>query len=224
MNNVRIIFLLAVTLLFTAGSATAQAMYQVTITNVTQAQNFTPFLVTSHRNGVSLFTEGSAASSDIEALAEAGETAGLAATLGANDGVVDVQTSSGLLAPGESVTVEVSARRAKRLSLAAMLIPTNDAFVSLNNVAAPTRRGGPLVYYARAYDAGTEVNDELCASIPGPNFTECGGPGGGGSPSGGEEGFVHIHNGIHGVGDLMASTRDWRGVVARIEIRRVRGN
>ena len=33
-----------------------------------------------------------------------------------------------------------------------------------------------MKFYARAYDSGSEVNDELCASIPGPDFEECGGP------------------------------------------------
>ena len=216
--------LVAICLGSTGGVALAQPMYEVTITNVTQNQSFTPLLVASHRASASIFTLGEAASSDLETLAEEGNTEPLTNTLNANSQVNDVQTATGLLAPGESVTVEVSARRARRISLAAMLIPTNDAFVALNNVAAPARVGNSKVYFARAYDAGTEVNDELCSSIPGPDFTECGGPGGGGAPAGGEEGFIHIHNGIHGIGDILASTRDWRGDVARVEIVRVRNN
>ena len=75
-----------------------------------------------------------------------------------------------------------------------------------------------LTLRAPAYDAGSEINDELCSSIPGPFFTECNGPGGGGSPGGGE-GFVHIHRGIHGVGDFEPSERDWKNDVAQIRIR-----
>jgi hypothetical protein len=74
-----------------------------------------------------------------------------------------------------------------------------------------------------AYDAGSERNDELCASIPGPDFFECGGPGGGSQVEGGEEGFVHVHSGIHGVGDLVPAERDWRNPVARISITRIAG-
>jgi hypothetical protein len=33
--------------------------------------------------------------------------------------------------------------------------------------------------------------------------------------------FVHIHAGIHGVGDLQEATHDWRNPVARIAIRRL---
>ena len=77
-----------------------------------------------------------------------------------------------------------------------------------------------LTIDALAYDAGTERNDERCASIPGPNFAECNGPGGGARVGGGE-GAVTVHNGIHGIGDLRASERDWRNPVARIVIRRI---
>lgn len=78
----------------------------------------------------------------------------------------------------------------------------------------------PIVVDLLAYDSGTEVNDELCASIPGPSFTECGGPGGGSRPGRGE-GAITVHNGMHGVGNMNAALRDWRGPVARVTIGRV---
>ncbi|MEZ5601637.1 MAG: hypothetical protein R3F36_12070 [Candidatus Competibacteraceae bacterium] len=57
-----------------------------------------------------------------------------------------------------------------------------------------------------------------CAlSIPGPL---CGGEGG--SPNVGGEGFVHIHAGIHGIGDLNAADYDWRNPVATVTVERVR--
>ena len=80
---------------------------------------------------------------------------------------------------------------------------------------------GTLTLFSPAYDAGSERNDELCASIPGPFFGECGGPGGGGSPAGDEEGYVHVHAGMHGIGNFNASKRDWRNPVAKITIRRI---
>jgi hypothetical protein len=108
----------------------------------------------------------------------------------------------------------------RHLSVAAMLIPTNDGFFALNGVRGPAG-SATLTFVSPAYDAGSERNDELCASIPGPNFAECGGPGGGGQPAGGEEGYVHIHAGIHGIGDLDAAQRDWRNPVAQITVRRI---
>ena len=76
------------------------------------------------------------------------------------------------------------------------------------------------VVYAYAYDAGTERNDELCGSIPGPSFVECGGSGGGAQVGDGE-GVVTVHSGIHGIGDLEPSLRDWDNPVARVTIRKV---
>ena len=67
------------------------------------------------------------------------------------------------------------------------------------------------------YDAGSEPNDELCASIPDP---PCGGEGG--SPNAGGEGFAHVQAGIHGIGDLSAADYDWRNPVATIKVERVR--
>jgi hypothetical protein len=193
------------------------------VTNLTRGQQFTPILVASHREGVRLFNLGEAASSQLATLAEEGNTAPLAALLMANPAVRDVESSSGLTDPGKSVTLTVDAPGAfDHISIAAMLIPTNDAFFAINGVEGP-RGNKELTLFSPAYDSGSERNDELCASIPGPLFMECNnGPGGGGMPSGGEEGFVHIHAGIHGIGNLMPARRDWRNPVARIIIRRVR--
>ncbi len=195
--------------------------YEVTITNLTRGQQFTPILVASHREGVQLFTLGRPASSELATLAEEGNTGPLTSLLLGLPVVRDVTSSSGLLNPGHSVTVTVEGGAGfDHLSMAAMLIPTNDGFFALNGVAGP-RGDQTLRLFSPAYDAGSERNDELCASIPGPFFVECGGPGGGGKPGGGE-GFVHIHAGIHGVGNLNAAQRDWRNPVAEITIRRIR--
>jgi hypothetical protein len=197
-------------------------LYEVTVTNLTRGQQFTPILVATHTEATTLFTLGSASTPELATLAEEGNTAPLAGLLMATPGVRDVMTSSGLLNPGASASVSVQARgRADHISLAAMLIPTNDGFFAVNNVELP-KGNSVLTVFSPAYDAGSERNDELCASIPGPFFSECGGPGGGGMPSGGEEGYIHIHAGIHGIGNLSAALRDWRNPVAKIVIRRTR--
>lgn len=200
-------------------SATAGAnenkLYEVTITNLTRAQSFTPVLVASHSDGVSIYELGSPASTELAALAEGGDTAPLAAVLKADDRVVDVQASAGLLAPGASVTVPIMVGNgARRISLASMMIPTNDAFIALNSEKAPIR--GELTYFSPAYDAGSEPNDELCVSMPGP---VCGGEGG--SPGVDGEGYVHTNSGIHGIGDLRPETYDWHNPTAKITIRRI---
>lgn len=198
----------------------APQAFKVTITNITRDQQFTPILVATHRPRVRLFTLGQPASAELQTLAEEGNTAPLANLLRNTPGVQEVVTGSGLLGPGQSTMLTVGAGGDHpRFSVAAMLIPTNDAFFALNGVEGPNGNES-LTLFAPAYDAGSERNDELCASIPGPSFVECGGPGGAGAPAGGEEGFVHIHAGIHGIGDLDAAERDWRNPVAQITIRR----
>jgi hypothetical protein len=209
------------------GTAQEQgARFEVTVTNLTRGQTFTPVLVASHRESVRLFALGAPATPELATLAEEGDITPLAALLLSTPGVRDVADTgappAGFVGPGQSKTVVVDAGRgADHISVAAMLIPTNDGFFALNGVAAP-RGSEVLTYFSPAYDSGSERNDELCASIPGPSFTECGGAGGGGQPAGDEEGYVHIHAGIHGIGDLDTSVRDWRNPVAQIIIRRVR--
>ncbi|MCI0348896.1 MAG: spondin domain-containing protein [Acidobacteriales bacterium] len=208
--------------------------FEVAVTNLTQGQRFTPILVATHKKGLELFELGRASSSQLEILAEDGDTAPLTALLLGMPEVLDVTDSGsllpmGLLSPGGSVTLSVRTRGAfDHISVAAMLIPTNDAFFALNGVAGP-KGNKMLSLVSPAYDAGTERNDEICrpgdpkGSIPGP---DCMTP----PPSGlgtAENFVVHIHSGIHGVGggvptsDLNPATRDWRNPVAKITIRRV---
>ena len=69
---------------------------------------------------------------------------------------------------------------------------------------------------APGYDGGSEINDELCANIPGPH---CGGAAFSDDDG---EGYVHIHPGIFGVGDLQASEHDWKNPIAKITVRRIK--
>ena len=194
--------------------------FAVTITNITAGQIFTPVLVASHTNKVSFFELGAEPSNELADLAEGGATDGLQMKLdGLPKYVMDTNTSGitpngdPLIDPGESVTIYITgSRKFNRLSLAGMLLPTNDTFVAIDSM--------PLTRYsssrtALAYDAGSEMNDELCMNIPGP---QCGG-----APfsEGLAEGYVHISRGISGEGDLKASDYDWRNPVARVTVRRV---
>ncbi len=196
--------------------------YEVTITNLTRGQTFTPVMVASHKAGVTLFELGSPASVPLEILAEDGDTAPLEALLSSDPAVRDTTNSGpppgGFVLPGASRTLTVEAGGGfDHISVAAMLIPTNDAFFAVNGVEAPVGNK-TVTLFSPAYDAGTEANDELCVSIPGP---PCGGEGFNASRAG-AEGFVHIHAGIQGIGDLPPAMRDWRNPVAMITIRRVK--
>ena len=88
-------------LVLTAGGASALAFssgskgeeFDVTVTNLTRGQQFTPILVVSHKKGVNLFTLGEAASGALATLAETGATGDLAALLMGMPGVNDVVTA-----------------------------------------------------------------------------------------------------------------------------------
>jgi hypothetical protein len=199
-----------------AGAADGGTL-EVTITNVSKLQ-FTPLLVATHTSDVAFFQPGAPASDELAMMAEGGDIGPLAGVLeGLPNFVGDIGSTDGLLFPGQSVTVELDAsRQFDRLSVAAMLLPTNDAFVAINSVPVPRILNRASRFVANGYDAGSEPNDELCANIPGPT---CGGAGA--SPNEGGEGYVSISAGIQGVGDVSAATYDWRNPVAIVTVRRV---
>lgn len=188
--------------------------YDVTITNLTAGTTFTPALAVVHGKNISLFQLGEPASDGIAALAEAGDTQPIAAAAGGISEVGGFVTDSGPLAPGDSTTVRVDSTAGfERITVAAMLLPTNDGFYAINTEKLPAAVGDSVTYYAVGYDAGTEPNDELCDNIPG---DLCGGEGL--SPDRNGEGYVHVHRGIHGIGDIPAADHDWRNPVAKIRI------
>jgi hypothetical protein len=197
------------------------AVYEVTVTNVTYGQIFTPLLVVAHHPRVALFKVGQPASPQLEMLAEDGKTDPLKMLLARTPGVHGISVGGAPLPPGHSTTMRVKGHRDDQVSLAGMLIPTNDGFVAVNG-AGPFDHGTQTIWVP-GYDAGTEINDESCASIPGPHMECPGGMGSGGDPGDGE-GFVRIHEGIHGVdgGDFEPADRDWRNPVAQVRIRRIR--
>ena len=186
-------------------SATAQH-FQVMVTNLTSAQTFTPIMAASHREGVTLFTLGQPASTEIEEMAEAGDLSALETTLKANPDVLSVVDSGAVLPPGKSVTLTVEAHgRFNHVSVTAMLIPTNDGFFAVNGELGPASPERTVTLFSPAYDAGTEADDELCVHIPGPPAV-CSGEGFNPSREG-DVNFVHIHSGIHGVGPFGCHIR-----------------
>ncbi len=200
-----------------SASSSRDAHYEVTITNLTYSINLTPIIVAVHPAGEAILKLGHPASDALTQLAEGGDTMPLQTLLHNRMKTVDIKTTGGLLGPGESVTIALKTKgHANRISLASMMLPTNDGFVALNSRYAPTKPYGVRTYYSPAYDAGTEPNDEMCTSIPGPT---CGGAGP--SPEISGEGYVHIHRGIHGIGDLAADVYDWRNPAMRVRIKRI---
>lgn len=213
--------ILAVLMLGAAGPAAAHK-WRVEITNVTPGQTFTPILLVTHYGESGIFELGQPATEELAMLAEGGDTGPLGAALAAHNRR-QAQTIDGLVMPGQTAEAWIDALPGQRLTIAAMLIPTNDTFFAVDSVFLPYT--GQTTVHALAYDAGSEPNDQNCASIPGP---VCGGEGY--SPSSGDPvGVVHVSNGFH---DLSASDPDalspvtytWNNPVAIVTIRRVYGS
>ena len=122
---------------------------------------------------------------------------------------------SGPIMPGNSATIQITTqRRSPYISAVGMLAVTNDAIFAVRAVKAP--HFGEVMVEAEAYDAGSEANSESCTYIPGPPCENAGV-----RDTAEAEGFVHVHAGIHGIGDLDPAMHDWRNPVAEIIIKRV---
>lgn len=215
LSPIRTVALIAMLALLPAAGALAQSgqTIEVTITNLTPGQIISPPLVISHNPGFKLFEIGATASAGLAALAEDAETAILIGEIAGDPNVYDIEVAGGGIGPGQSITVEVGGwPRFRYVSVAGMLVTTNDTFFSVRGLgieaAGTTSRMSP------GYDAGSEANNEDCAFIPGP---PCGSPGVGTATS---EGFIHVGNGIHGIGSLDATLFDWRNPVASVTVRR----
>lgn len=154
-------------------SATAQAeQFRVTFENLQPTGGFslTPAWVGFHDGTFDVFDTGSAASSDLEALAELGNTAPLSSTFNATTTGVDATLTAGappIFQPGESASAVINAGAANNyFSYASMIIPSNDTFIGNGNPMAFDVSGlangqSLTIDVTRFYDAGTEENDPL---------------------------------------------------------------
>ena len=203
--------------------------YLVTIENLTDGQPFTPPVLATHRNNTSVFSVGDAASAGIQGVAENGAVPGLVAELEADKRVagVTVADADGPLEGGESITLEITSTRGNRnLSIAAMLICTNDGFTGLDSLRLPRTGGVPTVAYLNAYDAGTEINTESfddlvppCGPLTGAHDGSLGT--GASNPALAEGGVITRHPGIAGDADLDPAVHDWTDPVAKVTITRI---
>jgi hypothetical protein len=195
-----------------AAPVAAQTTATIQITNLSR-QIISPPVVASHTWKVAIFAPGLPASSDLTALAEDGDPSGLVDLLSTNAEVLDVAAAAGPLLPGETATFELEVRgKFNRLSAVGMLVTTNDAFFGLSNyIIDPSKKVQRMV--APAWDAGTEANNESCDFIPGP---PCGNPFMRDTDD--AEGFVFVHSGIHGTGDLLPNAWAWQNPVVEIAV------
>lgn len=200
--------------------------FTVKIENLTNGIYFTPFLVAAHDSSTTLFQTGTVASASLEAMAEGGMIAGLAADIAGTSPTTVENPANGLLAPGASTTtttLNTDGTANNYLSLVAMMLPTNDGFAGLNSWEIPST-AGTYSFTINAYDAGTEANDELAGSIPAPIDLGTG-TGGTGVATSDSNTMVHIHRGsigddnnTGGSSDLDNKVHRWLNPIARVTV------
>lgn len=228
-------FLLGAVMAASLGAAPAAHAtdFDVTIINLTNGITFTPFLAAAHPEGNNLFVTGQAASSSLQAMAEGGDISGLVSEVNGLGATVVENPAGGLLAPAMRTTFSMNTDGTTndRLSIVAMLLPTNDAFAGLNAVPIPTEPGR-YIFNLPAYDAGTEANDELLTGGGAPGVAGMPAAPGGNAGTGGTGAAtadanlnVHIHRGalgdtdaVGGVSDLDSRVHRWLNPVVRVVV------
>jgi len=204
----------------------------IAITNLTNGTYFTPLLIAAHVPTTHLFELGTAASANLQAMAEGGNISGLSTDLDAVGADKVENPAGGRLAPGMTTTASLmTASGNTHLSLVAMLVPTNDGFVGLDDLMLPSKPG-TYTYYLNGYDAGTEANNEVVNGGGSPGVLGVPGDPGGNNGSGGTgvtttevNQTVHIHPGVlgdtnpsGGPSDLDSSIHRWLNPVAKLVI------
>jgi len=134
--------------------------------------------------------------------------------------------------PGQSVQFSMTIQDANtQLSAVAMILPTNDGFVGVDSISLPTTTGR-YEYYLNAYDAGTEVNDEIinAAGAPGAPGIPADPLGSGGANASGvataeTNQTIHVHRGVlgdtdaaGGASDLDSRVHRWLNPIAHLII------
>ena len=224
-ERMRAAALFGVVMVLTGSAAMAEddrgrRTFEVTITNITKGQVFSPPVLVTHNRRIALFEVGAPAIDELALVAEDGLAQPLTDLANDQREVAEAIAGAGPIPPGASAIYEINSRRNfPLLSVVTMMVNTNDAFIAINSERLPRSKNGTATYYALGYDAGSEANNEDCAFIPGP---ACAMGSGNMRATEDAEGYVHIHNGVHGIADLGPAAYDWRNPVARITIRRTR--
>jgi len=211
-----------------AAVADNNRMYRVTIQDATLGQPLSPPVIATHTGEFHLFDLGpvpTAVDDDYDlyfalaTVAETGYPYRLLDEVSAADGVWAAVALLPVLHPGESNSTTISASGdAKYLSVASMLGTTNDGFWAVRGVELPRGMGDTIHVFANGYDAGSEANAESNTTVGGADGDD--GELGTGINDGSGEGYIFVHPGIQGVGDLTPEY-DWRDPVVEVTIERI---
>lgn len=223
----------AIALVCSSSALMAQEL-EVKFTNLTQGIYYTPILISAHNDTMSVFSSGTAATPELQMMAEGGDISGLVGLLDTASANNVTNPADGLLAPGASTTAMLSTDEGNNyLSIVTMLLPTNDGFAGVSGWKIPSE-AGTYTFNVNAYDAGTEANNELVIGMAGGAPGAIGipaapgmdaGTGGTGVTTEETNKTVHIHRGSLGDDDLAGGKSDldntvhrWLNPVARVTV------
>jgi hypothetical protein len=185
----------------------------------------TPPVVALTRRSLDVFTVGKAATFELQQIAENGDNAPLIDFLDGKSNVSDFAEGTAPIVPAGSpgdtmfdqsvtFTLDRDNAGARFLSLASMLICTNDGFSGVDRLRLPQRVGVTKTVHTLGYDAGTEANTEdfgdivppcqplmgVTGSLPGTATSD---------PALATNDVIHHHSGITGRRDLRADVHGW---------------
>lgn len=149
----------------------AKVMFEVTVTNETAGQPFSPMTLVAHSAAKKFWMVGEAVSVGLEDIAESGSPTTWRNTLKTDSMVYMTKEGKGLILPGkmETFTVELSETElmnGAELSLASMLGKTNDGLVLMSGQKLNMlKQGDSTSVRLLSYDAGTEMNRETQATL-----------------------------------------------------------
>lgn len=151
----------------------AMASFDVTVTNLTNAQPLSPVAVVAHQSGYSMFAVASTSTAGFEVMAEGGDNTSLLAEADADPAVTASASGAAPIGPAGSETITIELLESElpdlQLSVSTMLVNTNDGFTGVAAAAVGDMAVGDVVTFRGvAYDAGTEANSEAASDIPGP--------------------------------------------------------
>ena len=205
---------------------------EVTIENLSFGQPLSPAVAATHDPSVMMFGVGELSSSQLASIAQDGDQAPMVNMLSGLDEVTDVVDVGEPLVPlgsdaggfTDTVTFTIEVAPGDVLSVATMLICSNDGFTGVSNVIVPDD-GSEVVYEVGAYDAGVEENTQASedlvdpCSVLGP-VELAGDPNGNSNLHATDPADpIAMHPGIlAATGDLTPAAHGWTDPIARITI------
>ena len=129
----------------TYGVPPTSRTYEITLENLTPAtadgasQPFSPPVIATHQGGIRVWRAGHFASDELAQIAEDAVNGPMVDLLGESPGVWQVTEGGGVILPGGSASYTVqTAAGFRMLSMAFMLVNTNDAFSGTDSMILPS--------------------------------------------------------------------------------------